>query len=157
MRRAKDTYVSFSISIYIHVAFRLPDLRPAFLRLAGMPAFLKSARDGGAWHPACTAFRRRRGLAGRKQRVLVILVAVAASREETDGHDLPPIAIREDYMALGGLVITFTGFLLAAASLGITSSTMGRLAIVLVGIAISLVGIMGPINKAYQKDAVWKR
>jgi hypothetical protein len=60
-------------------------------------------------------------------------------------------------MALGGLVMAFTGFLLAAASLGITSSTTGRLGMVLAGILISLVGIMGPLNRAYQKNAVWKR
>jgi hypothetical protein len=86
-----------------------------------------------------------------------VLFATAASREDIDGHDLEGTAVREGFMALGGLVITFGGFLLAAASLGITSGTMGRLGIVLVGIAISLVGIMGPINETYQKDAVWKR
>jgi hypothetical protein len=60
-------------------------------------------------------------------------------------------------MALVGLVITFVGFLLAAGSVGISSSTTVRLVLVLVGIVISLGGIMGPINQAYQKNAVWKR
>jgi len=60
-------------------------------------------------------------------------------------------------MGLVGLLVTFAGFLLAAASVGITSSTTGRLALVLVGIALSLVGIMGLINPAYQKNAVWKQ
>jgi hypothetical protein len=60
-------------------------------------------------------------------------------------------------MAIGGLVATFGGFLLAAASLGFASGNSARLAAVLLGIAISLAGILGPINKAYQKDAVWKR
>jgi hypothetical protein len=60
-------------------------------------------------------------------------------------------------MALVGLAVTFAGFLLAALSVGITSSNTGRLGIVLVGIVVSLVGIMGVINPAYQKNAVWKK
>jgi hypothetical protein len=60
-------------------------------------------------------------------------------------------------MALVGLVITLVGFLLAAASVGISSSTSIRLGLVVIGIVISLVGIMGVINPAYQKNAVWKR
>ena len=60
-------------------------------------------------------------------------------------------------MALVGLVVTLVGFLLAAASVGITASTTGRLGLVLIGIVMTLVGILGLINQAYQKDAVWKR
>jgi hypothetical protein len=60
-------------------------------------------------------------------------------------------------MGLVGAIVTFAGFLLAAMSVGITSSTTGRLGIVLVGIAICLVGIIGVINPAYQKNAVWKK
>ena len=60
-------------------------------------------------------------------------------------------------MALVGLVITFAGFVLAASSVGISSSTTVRLVLVLVGIVMSIVGILGPINQAYQKTAVWKR
>ena len=60
-------------------------------------------------------------------------------------------------MALVGLVITFVGFLLAAGSVGISSSNTVRLVLVLIGIGMSLAGIMGPINQAYQKDAVWRR
>jgi cytochrome c biogenesis protein CcdA len=60
-------------------------------------------------------------------------------------------------MGFVGLIITFVGFLLAASSVGIMSSTGGRLLLVLVGIVISLFGIMGVINPAYQKNAVWKK
>ena len=59
-------------------------------------------------------------------------------------------------MALAGLVVTFVGFLISAASVGLMSGTGGRLVMVLIGIAVSLFGIMGIINPAYQKDAVWK-
>ena len=60
-------------------------------------------------------------------------------------------------MALVGLVVTFAGFALAAASVGLSSSTTGRLGMVVVGIVISLVGILGVINPAYQKNAIWKK
>jgi hypothetical protein len=60
-------------------------------------------------------------------------------------------------MAFVGLVLTFAGFLLAALSVGITSSTAGRLGMVLVGIVLILIGIIGVINPAYQKNAVWKK
>ena len=60
-------------------------------------------------------------------------------------------------MALVGIAMTFAGFLIAAFSVGITASNTGRLGVVLVGIVVSLVGIMGVINPAYQKNAVWKK
>ena len=60
-------------------------------------------------------------------------------------------------MAFVGVVVTLAGWVLAAASVGITSSTTARLGMVLVGIVVSLVGILGVINPAYQKNAVWKK
>jgi hypothetical protein len=60
-------------------------------------------------------------------------------------------------MALVGLGITLVGFLVAASSVGIMSSVTGRLVMVLVGILVSLFGIMGVLNPAYQKDAIWKK
>jgi cytochrome c biogenesis protein CcdA len=60
-------------------------------------------------------------------------------------------------MAVVGVVVTFVGFLIAASSVGIMSGTSGRLVMVLVGIAVSLLGIIGVLNPAYQKDAVWKK
>ena len=60
-------------------------------------------------------------------------------------------------MALAGIVVTLAGFLVAASSVGMTASNGMRLIIVLIGIAISLGGILGLINPAYQKNAVWKR
>ncbi len=60
-------------------------------------------------------------------------------------------------MALVGLVITVVGFLLAAGSVGLSSSTGVRLIIVLVGIVLSLVGIIGVITPAYRKNAAWNQ
>ena len=60
-------------------------------------------------------------------------------------------------MAFVGLIVTFAGFLIAASSVGIMGGTAGRLVMVLVGIVVSLIGIMGVINPAYQKNANWKK
>ena len=60
-------------------------------------------------------------------------------------------------MAVVGLAVTFFGFLVAAGSVGLASGNGVRLGIVLVGIAISLFGIMGLINPAYQKNSPWKQ
>jgi hypothetical protein len=55
-------------------------------------------------------------------------------------------------MTFVGLAVTFLGFVIAFASLGTTDSTTGRMGMVLAGIAVSLIGIMGVITPAYQKN-----
>jgi hypothetical protein len=60
-------------------------------------------------------------------------------------------------MILVGILLTLLGFVISLLSLGVTSSVGGRLAMVLVGLAVSLFGIMGVLNKAYLKNAIWKK
>jgi hypothetical protein len=60
-------------------------------------------------------------------------------------------------MAFVGIVVTLLGFLVASMSPGLVAGTTGRLVMVLVGIAISLFGIMGILLPAFQKTAVWRR
>lgn len=60
-------------------------------------------------------------------------------------------------MILVGILLTLLGFLISVLSLGVTSSVGGRLAMVLLGLAVSLFGIMGVLNKAYLKNAIWKK
>ena len=60
-------------------------------------------------------------------------------------------------MILVGILLTLLGFVISVLSLGVTSSVGGRLAMVLVGLAVSLFGIMGVLNKAYLKNANWKK
>lgn len=60
-------------------------------------------------------------------------------------------------MIVAGILCTLLGFVLAALSLGMASSVSTRLAIVLLGIAISLGGILGVINRAYVNDAIWRK
>jgi hypothetical protein len=60
-------------------------------------------------------------------------------------------------MTLVGVAVTFAGFLIAFSSLGVMSSTGGRMGMVLAGIVVSLIGIMGVITPAYQKTWIWKK
>lgn len=60
-------------------------------------------------------------------------------------------------MTIVGLLITLAGFLLSLLSLTLVSSTGARMGLVLAGIAVSLAGIIGVINPAYLKNAIWKR
>jgi hypothetical protein len=60
-------------------------------------------------------------------------------------------------MALAGVVLTFLGFLISVMSLGMASSVGGRMVIVLIGLAVSLIGIIGVINRAFLKNAVWRK
>ena len=59
-------------------------------------------------------------------------------------------------MTLVGLAVTFLGFVLAFISLGVTDSTATRMAMVLAGIVVSLVGIMGVLTRAYQHKWIYK-
>jgi hypothetical protein len=59
-------------------------------------------------------------------------------------------------MILVGILLTFLGFIISVLSLAATSSVGGRLAMVLLGLAVSLFGI-GVLNKAYLKNAIWKK
>ena len=60
-------------------------------------------------------------------------------------------------MVAMGILVTLLGFALSVLSLAISSSVSGRLVIVLAGLAISLIGIIGIINPAYMKKAIWRQ
>jgi len=60
-------------------------------------------------------------------------------------------------MIFVGIVLAFLGFVISVLSLTITSSVGGRMALVLFGLAVSLFGILGVLNKAYLKNALWKK
>ena len=60
-------------------------------------------------------------------------------------------------MIYTGILVTLLGFIIAVLSVGFTPSVTARLVIVLVGLAVSLFGIMGVINKAYLKNAIWRK
>ena len=60
-------------------------------------------------------------------------------------------------MMIAGVVITILGFLIAFFSVGMTSDNTMRLIIVIVGIAVSLTGIIGVLNRACLSKAIWRR
>ena len=60
-------------------------------------------------------------------------------------------------MVIAGLVVTVLGFIISLASLTLSSSAEARLGIVLAGLAVSLFGIIGLVNKAYLKNPIWKK
>jgi len=60
-------------------------------------------------------------------------------------------------MAIAGLLVTLLGFVIALMSLGMTQSVNARMIMILIGIAVSFAGIFGLINKAYQKNAEWRK
>jgi hypothetical protein len=59
-------------------------------------------------------------------------------------------------MILVGLVVTLLGFVIVILSLTL-HSVGSQLVVVLLGLAVSLFGIMGILNKHYLKNAIWKK
>lgn len=60
-------------------------------------------------------------------------------------------------MVFAGLLITLLGFVISVLSLTLTANTGARMTIVLLGIALSLFGIVGVVNRHYMKNAIWRR
>ncbi|HZT71615.1 MAG TPA: hypothetical protein VFC10_17940 [Terriglobia bacterium] len=60
-------------------------------------------------------------------------------------------------MKLVGLILAIFGWLLPVVSLNFVSSTTVRMVLALLGIGISLVGILGLLNRSHVQDAIWKR
>jgi len=60
-------------------------------------------------------------------------------------------------MILVGILMTVLGFIVAFLSLAMTTSPAARLGIVLAGIALSIIGILGVLNSAFQKNAIWRK
>ena len=60
-------------------------------------------------------------------------------------------------MIVAGIVVTLLGFFISVFSLGATSNNKVRLVIVLAGIAVSLGGIIGVLNRAYLSKAIWRK
>jgi hypothetical protein len=60
-------------------------------------------------------------------------------------------------MSAIGILVTLVGFVIAVMSLGMTSSVNGRMIMVLIGLAVSLFGIIGLISPAFNKKAIWRK
>lgn len=59
-------------------------------------------------------------------------------------------------MILIGILVTLSGFVISVLSLALSSNT-ARLLVVLFGLAVSLFGIIGVLNRFYLKNAIWKK
>ena len=59
-------------------------------------------------------------------------------------------------MKFMGLLLAIAGWLVALAALFVTQSNGARLGLVSLGIAITIFGILGVLNSAYLKQAIWK-
>lgn len=60
-------------------------------------------------------------------------------------------------MIIAGIVVTLLGFLISVFSVGMTTSVAGRLILVLIGITVSLVGIIAMLNRTYLSKAIWRK
>ena len=60
-------------------------------------------------------------------------------------------------MKLAGLLMAVAGWLIPLIALTMTQSTGARMFLCILGIAISLTGILYVLNQAHQKEAIWKR
>jgi len=60
-------------------------------------------------------------------------------------------------MVLVGLAVAVLGFIISFMSLSVASDVTTRMIMTLVGIGVSLFGILGLVSKAYLKDAIWKK
>jgi hypothetical protein len=58
-------------------------------------------------------------------------------------------------MKIVGVLVTFLGFVISFSSLAL-GSTGARLAAILLGLIVTLVGILGILNPAFLKHAIWK-
>ena len=59
-------------------------------------------------------------------------------------------------MKLAGVITIVVGWLLATVVALQIGSLRGKLALVIVGIAVILFGLIGLLNKAHVKTAIWK-
>jgi hypothetical protein len=60
-------------------------------------------------------------------------------------------------MIVAGVLMTLLGFLISVLSLGMTSSVGGRMVMVLIGLVVSFTGILGVLNRAFLKNAIWRK
>ena len=60
-------------------------------------------------------------------------------------------------MKLVGILLALAGWLIPVVALTITQSLAARFALAVLGIIISLVGILVVLNKAHLEHAIWKK
>ena len=59
-------------------------------------------------------------------------------------------------MQIVGILLALIGWVIPVVGLTITQSLSARFVLVVLGICVSLSGILGVLNKAHLKKAIWK-
>lgn len=59
-------------------------------------------------------------------------------------------------MRIVGILLALAGWLIPVVGLTVTQSLTARFFLVVLGIGISLTGILGVLSKAHLKNAIWK-
>jgi len=59
-------------------------------------------------------------------------------------------------MKIVGVLVVLAGWLIPVVGITITQSTSVRLGLTVLGIAVTLFGIFGVLNKVHLKSAIWK-
>jgi hypothetical protein len=60
-------------------------------------------------------------------------------------------------MRIVGVLLALAGWLIPIMTLSMTQSVGARFTACLLGIAVSLVGILGVLNKAHLANAIWRK
>ena len=60
-------------------------------------------------------------------------------------------------MKIAGLLLAVAGWVVPVVGLSLTGSTTIRMIFCLLGLGMCLVGILGCLNPAYVKEAIWKK
>jgi len=60
-------------------------------------------------------------------------------------------------MAFAGILVAILGFVIAVMGLGMTSAVGVRMIAALVGLAVSLFGILVLLNGSFLKTAIWRK
>jgi hypothetical protein len=101
-------------------------------------------------------------LSGGLGKFLLLLGVLMLAASFLQFHRIKPL---EGVVALGaqpatlklvGVLVTLLGWLVVLFGLHVVSSVSGRMIAALVGLAISLVGVLGILPTACNKNAIWK-
>ena len=103
-----------------------------------------------------TAFSSGLGKAALVIGLIVIAASVAMFFKLKPLEGKPALGAQPAVMKLVGVIVTAGGWVLTLFGLHLTSSVGGRLVIALVGLAISLVGVVVILPTACNKNAIWK-
>jgi hypothetical protein len=101
-------------------------------------------------------------LSGGLGKFLLLLGVLMLATSFLQFHRIKPL---EGVVALGtqpatlklvGVLVTLLGWLVVLFGLHVVSSVSGRMIAALVGLAVSLVGVLGILPTACNKNAIWK-